>query len=190
MVSHPTNLQAFGKVPVALMLIPSNIYIFVPVSGHVGREPSALVCQGAYNAVKTALWRGGQKVPITSSRLHLASGWTREGEVVIGLPASLPPSQSINCHCAPHHLIPALPHPAASLPPLTSCSHHNCLVPPPVCHGLSLPRLPCHCCHCLCGCNKKGAGMQVGRLRGRENGQESYCIFVCASLDICPTNFT
>jgi len=30
-------------------------YSFIPVSGCVGRDPSALPCPGAYNAVKTVL---------------------------------------------------------------------------------------------------------------------------------------
>jgi len=30
-------------------------YIFIPVSGCVDRDPSVLLCQEAYNAVKTAL---------------------------------------------------------------------------------------------------------------------------------------
>jgi hypothetical protein len=35
-----------------------TLHIFIPVSGCVGRGPSALLCPGAYNAVKTALvWR-------------------------------------------------------------------------------------------------------------------------------------
>jgi len=29
-----------------------TIYIFIPVSGCVGRDPSALLCPGTYNAVK------------------------------------------------------------------------------------------------------------------------------------------
>ena len=32
-----------------------NIYSFIPVSGCVGMGPSALLCPGVYNAVKTAL---------------------------------------------------------------------------------------------------------------------------------------
>ena len=32
-----------------------DIYSFIPVSGCVGRGPSALLCQGAYDAVETAL---------------------------------------------------------------------------------------------------------------------------------------
>ena len=38
-----------------ICLILSTIYIFIPVSGCVGRGPSALLCLGAYNAVKMAL---------------------------------------------------------------------------------------------------------------------------------------
>ena len=34
-----------------------DIYIFIPVSGCVGRGPRALLCPGTYNAVKTALPR-------------------------------------------------------------------------------------------------------------------------------------
>jgi len=30
-------------------------YSFIPVSGCVGMDPSALLCPGAYNVVKTAL---------------------------------------------------------------------------------------------------------------------------------------
>jgi hypothetical protein len=33
----------------------SDIYCFIHVSGCVGRGSSALLCPGAYNAVKTAL---------------------------------------------------------------------------------------------------------------------------------------
>ena len=33
----------------------STIYIFIQVSGYVGRAPSALLCPGAYDAVKAAL---------------------------------------------------------------------------------------------------------------------------------------
>jgi len=33
----------------------STIYIFIHVSGYVGRGPSALLCPRAYNAVKAAL---------------------------------------------------------------------------------------------------------------------------------------
>jgi len=36
-------------------LVVSTIYIFIPVSGCVGRDPSALLCPGAYHAVKTTL---------------------------------------------------------------------------------------------------------------------------------------
>ena len=32
-----------------------NIYSFIPVSGCVDMGPSAMLCQGAYNAVKIAL---------------------------------------------------------------------------------------------------------------------------------------
>ena len=32
-----------------------DIYNFIPVSGRVGMGPSALLCPGAYDAVKTAL---------------------------------------------------------------------------------------------------------------------------------------
>ena len=38
-----------------ICLILSSIYIFIPVSGWVVRDPSTLLCPGAYNAVKTAL---------------------------------------------------------------------------------------------------------------------------------------
>ena len=38
-----------------ICLILSNRYMFIPVSGCVGKGPSALLCPGAYNAVKTAL---------------------------------------------------------------------------------------------------------------------------------------
>ena len=40
-----------------ICLILLTIYICIPVSGCVGRGPSALLCPGAYNAVKTALAR-------------------------------------------------------------------------------------------------------------------------------------
>jgi hypothetical protein len=32
-----------------------DIYSFIPVSGCVGMDPSALLCAGAFDAVKTAL---------------------------------------------------------------------------------------------------------------------------------------
>jgi len=38
-----------------ICLILSTIYIFIPVSGCVGRGSSSLLCPGVYNAVKTAL---------------------------------------------------------------------------------------------------------------------------------------
>ena len=38
-----------------ICLILSTIYIFIPVSGCVGRGSSSLLCLGAYNAAKTAL---------------------------------------------------------------------------------------------------------------------------------------
>jgi hypothetical protein len=38
-----------------LSYILVTTYIFIPVSGCVGRGPSALLCLGAYDAVKTAL---------------------------------------------------------------------------------------------------------------------------------------
>ena len=40
------------EVPIYIL---STIHIFIPVSGCVGKGPSALLCFGAYNAVKTAL---------------------------------------------------------------------------------------------------------------------------------------
>ena len=39
----------------------STIYIFIPVSGGVGRGPSTLLCSGGYNAVKTTLSQGRSK---------------------------------------------------------------------------------------------------------------------------------
>ena len=39
-------------------LIYSTIYNFIPLSGCVCRDPSALLCPGAYDAVKTALVPG------------------------------------------------------------------------------------------------------------------------------------
>ena len=38
-----------------IFLILSIIYIFIPVSGCVGRGSNALFCPGGYNAVKTAV---------------------------------------------------------------------------------------------------------------------------------------
>ena len=38
-----------------IWLIFINIYIFIPVSGCVGRSPSALLCSWAYSVVKMAL---------------------------------------------------------------------------------------------------------------------------------------
>jgi hypothetical protein len=44
-----------GSTNTINMLNFIDIYIFIPVSGCVGRGPSALLCPGAYNAVKSAL---------------------------------------------------------------------------------------------------------------------------------------
>ena len=44
-----------------LYLMLSTIYIFIPVSGGVGRGPSTRLCSGGYNAVKTTLSQGRSK---------------------------------------------------------------------------------------------------------------------------------
>jgi hypothetical protein len=36
--------------------MPLSYYSFIPVSGCLGRVRSALLCPGAYDAVKTAAW--------------------------------------------------------------------------------------------------------------------------------------
>jgi hypothetical protein len=49
----PGSLTSTNTINLCLIL--STIYIFIPVSGCVGRDSSALLCPGAYNAAKTAL---------------------------------------------------------------------------------------------------------------------------------------
>ena len=47
---------SLGNAYLACVLLKiMTIYISILVSGCVGRSPSALICPGAYNAVKTAL---------------------------------------------------------------------------------------------------------------------------------------
>ena len=49
---------------ISICLILLTIYIFIPVSGCVGRGPSALVCPGAYNAFKMALYTTTTSLPL------------------------------------------------------------------------------------------------------------------------------
>ena len=50
------NIDFLGSTyTINICLILMTIYIFIPVSGCVGRGPNGLLCPGAYDTVKTAL---------------------------------------------------------------------------------------------------------------------------------------